>query len=226
MKLRLLEYDHIVFDWNGTVVDDLGLAVQSLNRVREDVNLGAVDADTYRRHFRFPIAEFYASIGFDFRKRSFVELVTAYLYHFDNQVADCEICAGFHDLADALRQHNVPISVLSASHQKTLERIAQRKQLAPLVTHLYGLDDEAAMGKLDRARDLDRLIGQSGASSVLMIGDTDHDYDVALDRGWDFVAVASGHQHRDRLEELGTPVVDQLGELMDFAPLQSRSVVV
>lgn len=208
------DYAHIVFDWNGTIVDDVGLALDCVNRVRTELELTPVDLSTYREIFRFPISTFYQELGFDFRSTSFEELISLYLGYFDPSVADCGICSGFHDLAVYLKAHHVPISILSASQQKTLERTAHGKTIAPLVENLFGLRDQTAANKQARAFELNRLIVSSRSGPVLMIGDTDHDYDVARQCGWDFVAVASGHQNLRRLERLNTPVFNTLDELL------------
>jgi len=207
-------YRHVVFDWNGTVIDDVALAVRSVNRLRTASGLGAVDTDTYRRLFRFPIAEFYRDLGFDLEATDFAELMTAYLRHFDAEVHACPLHTGFVPLAEDLRRRGVTVAVLSASHQDTLARTARRLGIDHLIDHLIGLEDSAAAGKLERARLLDGRLRPGGDDAVMMIGDTDHDRAVADDRGWDFVAVSTGHQSRDRLNGLGAPVLDGLGEVL------------
>jgi phosphoglycolate phosphatase len=207
------QYSHVVFDWNGTIVDDVMLALRSVNKVRSDIGLGAVSLATYRDVFRFPISEFYTSLGFDFARTPFADLITRYLSYFDAEIEDCPLSCGFHDLTHGLRQQGTRISVLSASHQDTLARAARSHALEPLIDNLFGLDDSIASGKISRARELDRRLDRHASSRVLMVGDTDHDYDVACDRGWDFVAVACGHQSSSRLVKLGAPVYDGLTTL-------------
>lgn len=209
-------YSHVVFDWNGTVIDDLDLAVQSLNRVRSAVGLADIEHSTYRHLFRFPIADFYRDLGFDFTSKPFNLLVADYLHHFDAEVADCTVCEGFHKLAQVLRERGSRLAILSASHQDTLERTAQRLRITEIVDHIFGLDDNDAASKITRARELDQRMEREPGTRVLMIGDTDHDYAVAIDRDWDFVAVANGHQSRVRLEALGVPVFNQMIDVVQF----------
>lgn len=218
MKRSFSSYEHIVFDWNGTVVDDVHLALRSVNRVRADFGLPPIDLTTYRRHFQFPIAEFYAALGFDLAKTPFAQLMDHYLGYFDAEIAQCPLCPGFDDLARSLKLAKVGLSVLSASHQKTLLRTARHNGIASLVDNLFGLEDSAAAGKLARARELDRLLRRHSSTRILMIGDTEHDHVVANDRGWDFVAVASGHQCRRKLEQLGVPVLASLAAVQAAGP--------
>ena len=219
MKAIGPRYSHVVFDWNGTVIDDLDLAVQSVNRVRSAVGLTDIEHSTYRHLFRFPIADFYRDLGFDFSSKPFDLLVADYLRHFDALVSECAVCEGFHELAQLFREAGSKLAILSASHQGTLERTAKRLQITEMVEHLFGLEDNAAASKIARARELDQRMQREPGAQVLMIGDTDHDYAVAIDRDWDFIAVANGHQSRVRLESLGVPVFNQMTDVVRFVAL-------
>ena len=53
---------HLVWDWNGTLLDDLSLVVSSTNHAFAAKGGRAVDADEHRARFRRPVAEFYAEI--------------------------------------------------------------------------------------------------------------------------------------------------------------------
>lgn len=209
-----LSYSHVVFDWNGTIVDDVGLAVESVNAVRAELGMPSVTLAKYRRCFRFPIRAFYEDLGFDFEHTRFEGLVEAYLGQFDPGVVECDLCPGAFELVSRLKLRGAKVAVLSASHQKTLMETAQRNELHGQVDHFFGLENSAASGKLDRARDLDRHMKRPPDARVLMIGDTDHDAEVACDRGWDFLAVATGHQDASRLHVTGAPVVQTLRELV------------
>ena len=208
------DYFHVVFDWNGTVIDDVGLALTSLNAIRIPLGLADVTLEDYRHHFRFPIHDFYADLGFDFARCNFSALVTEYLAQFDARVGDCELCPGVLSLVTALHAQGTRISILSASHQDTLHQTAQRNGIGTYIDHLFGLENCDATGKLDRARELDQQLERMPADRVLMIGDTDHDAQVARDRGWDFLAVATGHQSADRLLALGVPVSQTLAHCL------------
>lgn len=207
-------YSHVVFDWNGTIVDDVALAVESVNAVRANLDLPDVTLAAYRSKFRFPIRDFYADLGFDLDRHGFEHLVAAYLERFDAGIAECEFCPGVHALVSSLHDNGTRIAVLSASHQETLQRTASRNGIQDRIDLLFGLQDSAANGKVERARDLDRHLRRSVGDRVLMIGDTDHDAAVARDRGWDFLAVATGHQDIARLSGLGSSVCATLVEVL------------
>ena len=49
---------------------------------------------------------------------------------------------------------------------------------------------------------------------MLLVGDTEHDFEAAAAIGADCALLAGGHQSRARLEKLGARVVDSPGELL------------
>ncbi|SNR86607.1 HAD family hydrolase [Puniceibacterium sediminis] len=208
------DYSHVVFDWNGTIIDDVALAVASVNAVRVDLGFEEISLPTYRNKFRFPIRAFYADLGFDFAVNEFEVLVLSYLHHFDARVLECGLCPGVQSLITGLHANGTRIAVLSASQQDTLHRTARCNGIEGQIDILFGLEDGAASGKLMRARDLDRQFIQSPGDRVLMIGDTDHDAEVAQDRGWDFLAVSTGHQNADHLRRLNVPVCETLMDVL------------
>ena len=49
---------------------------------------------------------------------------------------------------------------------------------------------------------------------ALLIGDTDHDQEVAAEMGIDCILIPAGHQSRERLQACGVPVLQSLEELL------------
>ncbi|MEO5725669.1 MAG: HAD family hydrolase, partial [Byssovorax sp.] len=49
---------HVVFDWNGTLIDDCALAVATVNALRAERGMTEITREDYRRSFRFPISAF------------------------------------------------------------------------------------------------------------------------------------------------------------------------
>lgn len=208
------DYSHVVFDWNGTIIDDVALAVASVNSIRADLGLADISLPTYRSKFCFPIRTFYANLGFDFADTDFETLVLSYLEYFDAGVVECGLCPGVQSLITGLHANETHIAVLSASQQETLHHTARCNGIEGQIDILFGLEDSTANGKLMRARELHHQLTLTSNDRVLMIGDTDHDAEVAQDRGWDFLAVSTGHQNADRLRRLNVPVCEALTDVL------------
>lgn len=76
-------FDHIIWDWNGTLVNDLDYAVSAINRVLSDYRLATISRDHYRNIFRFPVRDYYESLGFDFNRVSFEEVGTRFIENYN-----------------------------------------------------------------------------------------------------------------------------------------------
>ena len=61
----------IIWDWNGTLLDDLDLSLESVNILLEERNLPALSVEKYKDIFCFPIVDYYVKAGFDFEKEAF-----------------------------------------------------------------------------------------------------------------------------------------------------------
>ena len=184
---------HVVFDWNGTLIDDCALAVATVNALRAERGMTEVTREQYRSSFRFPISAFYRSMGFDLDDHAFSTLMGRYLALFNARVDDCPLHAGAREAVARLRTAAVGVHILSASHQDTLVRSLGAKGLSDAFDEVAGLRDSLATGKHALGLELSSKLGAE-PSSVLYVGDTDHDYEVAMSLDWKFLFVDHGHQ--------------------------------
>ena len=61
----------IIWDWNGTLLDDVELCINSMNLLLKERNLQALTIDRYREIFTFPVKEYYQKAGFNFKTENF-----------------------------------------------------------------------------------------------------------------------------------------------------------
>jgi phosphoglycolate phosphatase len=78
--------------------------------------------------------------------------------------------------------------------------------------HVWGLGDLFAESKIDLGRRMLKAVGMNPAT-VLLVGDTVHDYEVARQLGCRVVLVAGGHQSERRLRACGCPIIDRIEAL-------------
>jgi len=202
---------YIIWDWNGTLLDDVDAAVYALNHLLSERGIPTITRDFYRAHFGFPSRNFYIELGMDPDR-------------------DWErICVDFHrhiaegpqairpDAVTALelaRDHGCGQSILSALRQDLLLRDTGRDGIHPFFDEIYGVDNLEGASKLARGR---QLIAQLCARGLLpaerpvyFIGDTLHDAEVAAEFGATPVLVDQGHQTAERLAASGGLVADSL----------------
>ncbi|MFY0583758.1 HAD family hydrolase [Cystobacter fuscus] len=208
---------HVVWDWNGTLIDDVELAVNGVNHVCARFGVPAITREVYRSRFRFPISEFYSSLGFDLVRIPFGDIIREYLSIFDAQVRHCALNEGALELLECLRLNGIGSSILSASYQPTLIKTLESKGLREYFTHVCGLGDERATSKLEEGRLLHEKLGLPG-DRIVYLGDTTHDAEIAAALGWNSCIVSSGHQDDGRLSACDAPRVSGITALFEHLP--------
>ncbi|MGC4059972.1 MAG: HAD family hydrolase [Aquabacterium sp.] len=218
--------EHIIFDWNGTLIDDLALAVRGVNHVGASLGVAPIDKDTYRRNFGFPIRDFYTRIGFNFEKNSFEAVMAQYLSLFDSNVRECDLQPGVKEVISWARMARMSVSILSASHEEILQNTLRHHGLETEFDHLMGLQNTTANGKLAIAAELDAKLGHPG-KRALMVGDTVHDLDVANAHGWQTVIITRGHQGPEHFSGQDVFLISDLHALTEcrIAKLEDTDIV-
>ncbi len=74
-----MRYDHVIWDWNGTLFDDVELVVDIMRGMLARRDLGEFDVERYRELFTFPVRDYYARVGFDFEREPFEELAVEFI---------------------------------------------------------------------------------------------------------------------------------------------------
>ena len=212
-------YRHIVWDWNGTLLDDVQASVNAINCLLAARALPRTDIPCYRELFGFPVRNYYTAIGFRLEEENWDLL--ARTYH-DLYLAEPSI--RLHDGATPVlrfcREAGLGLSVLSASEQSILERMLADAGLADSFDFVHGVDNLHGHSKVETGRRLMRRIPCPPAQ-VLFVGDTLHDLEVARELGCPCVLIAQGHQSPTRLLAAGVPVLSCLADFPGF--LQSEA---
>ena len=206
----------IIWDWNGTLFDDVSTGPSILNRMlakREKPPLR--DLDHYREIFQFPVENYYRAAGLDFSSESFESMAADYIALYPIESQSCGLAEGAKEALEAFRQAGFGQNILSASEQGLLEIQLAKLGIGEYFSHVIGQEDGYAVGKTERGLQWLREEGIPPADCVL-IGDTDHDAQTAKKLGCRCVLLACGHQSRERLQRTGAVVVDSLHEAVNF----------
>jgi phosphoglycolate phosphatase len=191
-------YRHIIWDWNGTLLDDLELCVDVMNGLLDRRGLPLLDRARYLRLFDFPVRAYYERLGFDFDRDSFETLSVEFISAYDARRWECQLQPGAQKILESLQSAGLSQSVLSAYRQETLREIVGHFGLTPHFRRILGLDNIYAHSKAELGRNWVAELGLP-RSEILLIGDTLHDLDVAQAIGVDCVLVACGHHPEARL---------------------------
>jgi phosphoglycolate phosphatase len=209
------EHKHIIWDWNGTLVNDTVFCTELLNESLRKYSLPEISVDHYRETFHFPVKSFYEQLGFWDARVSFEEISLIFIESYRAGWKHCQLHTNAMDLFNLCQKKGISQSVLSASKQEPLEEYISHFSINHYFTDLVGVNHHYASSKVDEGKIwLDRH--HLRAEEMVLVGDTAHDYEVAQELGTDCILVAHGHYHKDRLLETGATVVESFAELYDY----------
>lgn len=205
----------VIWDFNGTILDDVELSVEGLNLLRRRRAMDPVSVEEYREVFGFPVQDYYRGLGFDFDVEAFSVLSREYHDHYFSRMHHCRPHRHIPELMHDLREAGLRQFVLSAMQEAELRKLLDLLGLIDVVDAVYGLGDLLARGKVDRGR---RLVKEWNLvpEKTVLVGDTDHDVEVARELGFAPVTLTLGHQSRRRFADFEHPLVDSVTELRDL----------
>jgi phosphoglycolate phosphatase len=206
---------HIVWDWNGTLLDDVDSCVDTLNVLRAERRLPAIGKGEYRARFGFPVKAFYEQIGFDFAAEDFAALSRDFHAGYRARWGEMRLQPGVRELLGGLGGQGIAHLVISAMESRLLGEMLAVHELDPLLTGYHGRADLSGESKVELGAAAVRGRGLDPAE-VLVVGDTLHDHELARAIGCRSVLYAGGHQDRARLAAAGTAVTDSLSEIVRF----------
>lgn len=212
-------YSCIIWDFNGTILDDVGIGIESINSLLSARGLPIIECRAdYQKLFRFPIVEYYADLGLDVKEYDAlaVEWVEQYLSRLDGAPLHAQIVS----VLDWVRSQGITQVILSATEQRQLLGQVKALGIVEYFESVLGLDNIHAASKVEMAL---RWKNEAERGNLLLIGDTDHDLQTARALGADCVLVSYGHQSRKALERLGVPVFDSAQELIPHISAQKEA---
>ena len=206
---------HLVWDWNGTLLDDLSLVVAATNHAFALVGGREVGADEHRARFRRPVAEFYAEIlGRAVDDEEFGRLDKLFHDTYRLGLTSMTLAA---DAMTAIKSWPGSQSLLSMWFHSELVPAVETYGLAGVFTRVDGLRTE--IGGHLKAAHLAAHLAELGVpgDQVVMIGDSLDDAAAADSVGAGVVLYTGGFTHPDKLRASGRPVADTLLEAVEIA---------
>jgi phosphoglycolate phosphatase len=213
IKMNFNKYSHIMWDWNGTLLDDAWLCVDVMNNMLVQRGLPLITLEIYRNIFDFPVRDYYLKLGYDFDHESFEKVGMEFMILYNRRQKECSLHPEVVFILDEISKLGLSQSILSAREQNELRQETFDRGVSRFFEKIYGLDDHYAHGKTDVGiKLLDDL--HLPKEKVIFIGDTRHDSEVADELGIDCILIPNGHHGYQRLVPLGKPVVQHIKELL------------
>lgn len=200
---------NVIFDWSGTLVDDLPAVWQATNHVFRKAGVTEISLEEFRAEFCLPFMRFYAR----------------YVPH----VAPAELETWFHehfraaqDLVEELPHSRAFLKFCRARRLRTflLSTVAEEHFAVQAAATGFGeFLDRPYVGVLDKRQRIHELISENQLDprQTVFIGDMQHDVDTARHGGIHSVAVLTGYNRLEQLRASGPDlIVEHLGELQEI----------
>ncbi len=208
----MIRYSHILWDFNGTLLNDVQTGLQSANVLLLRRNLKPIESiASYRQLFCFPIIEYYRKIGLDLTAESFEALAEEWMEQYRYFYRSAALFANVVEVLTTIQSLALPQIILSATEKNMLTVQLSELGIRNYFAEILGLDNIHAYSKVNLAISWQERVKPS---KMLLIGDTAHDFETAEAIGADCILVANGHQAKENLQKLNCQVLNDLTELL------------
>ena len=206
---------HIIFDWNGTIVNDAWVFIDILNELLIPRGLNPITMEKYRSQFCFPIKSFYKKLGLNITTQAFNELEKEFVNHYNNKMYNPKLFDNVTKTLKKLIDNNFKLSILSASNEKVLNELVKYYSLNQYFDYIVGVDNYGANGKIESGKDLiDKL--KLNNKQIILIGDTDYDYKVATKLNIDCFLKINGHQSYNQLKAVTSNIINSFDDIYNM----------
>ncbi len=151
---KIKNKEHIIWDWNGTILDDVSHAVETMNYLLRNSNLPTITIDKYKKIFEFPVKKYYDKLGFDYSLNSFENLCHSFVDQFMDGFSKCFPFDAIEQVLIEIKKSRKIQSVLSATDQENLKKMVTNFNFDNLFDHVYGIDNKLASSKIYRGKQL------------------------------------------------------------------------
>ncbi|MDE7389941.1 MAG: HAD family hydrolase [Lachnospiraceae bacterium] len=208
------QYKNIIWDYNGTIVDDAALAVKAENMVLETYGKPPITLDFYLKECEMPILNFYNKI-FDMNSFDFTEISQRFIKYYEHLSHDAKVFPEVKEMICSLSQKGYNQAVISGFESEMLKKSLHHFGLSDYFSFMSGSDDISCKSKSERAALVLKKYGLK-PSETLFIGDMYHDLETAAHVGADCILISKGHQGHDVLSTYDVRVLKSAAELKEI----------
>lgn len=209
----MIEVEHVIWDWNGTLVNDAPLSYEVLNGMLSRRGHVTITFEDYRRIYGHPVQGMYERAGFNLANEPFESLSHEWHAEYEDRLKYVHLQDDSLMALDRVKAAGISQTVLSALHHDILLESLGIHGIGDYFSYVHGLNDRLARSKIDNGRILMERIGVSADKTVL-IGDSSHDVETANTLGTKCLLVSRGYEDEERLSKHGVAVFANFGELL------------
>lgn len=213
-------FRNLIFDWSGTLVDDLGPVIEATNAVLEKYSIAPLDREQFRRRFRLPYSEFYAEL---LPHIALDELEQHFRPAFAAATSAITILPHAREKLEWCSALGIRCFVLTSMDQLAFEGQLDDFQLRHHFEATYS-------GVLDKRELIHQILENHGLdpTETAFVGDMTHDVETARHGGISSIAVLTGYNHAEVIAtarpDLTVPDLGILRSLLDRQRFTTRPI--
>ncbi len=208
-----MKYTHIIWDWNGTLLNDISASLASVNDMLAMRGRPSIGVDYYRECIGVPIIKFYEKV-FDLENEDYSDIIKQYNNGYLSRLDSCSLTENALEVVDYFASKGVKQAIVSSSNNEQLCANVKKYGIFDRFEAVLGASDYYAGSKIERAVE---YLKKSGEFCALVVGDLEHDAEMAAELGADCALITSGHENRERLYSANARVISDLRELIFIA---------
>ena len=169
----------VVWDWNGTLLNDVDLTLELTNKMLNKRNMNQLTLEQYKNCFSFPIEDYYRRIGFVFStKEEFLDIVWEFNCAYEKRMEQCSLYCNGIEVLQYFQEQGYVQYIVSGLNQRDLMKAVKGKRIDDFFRKIIG---SKGMDATDKYSNIVALIQKENLcnASIVIIGDTLSDYYLA-----------------------------------------------
>jgi len=202
----------IIWDWNGTLLDDAEVCREAINKMLKVRSLPELSLSTYRDVFTFPVIDYYKEVGFNFEVEEWEPVAMEFINLYLSALPSCGLTPFASRTLETFKQKGYRQAIISAMEHEELIKSVSALGIYDYFDYIGGIGDHYGGGKIENAMNYLNS-ARLNPEKITLIGDTLHDSQVAAELKCKCILVATGHQSFQRLSNTGLQVIHNLSEI-------------
>lgn len=204
----------IIWDYNGTILDDVQLSVDIENQMLKERGLKyGYSLEEYKSMFNNPMVDYYKLLGYTFEDETFEEVGVEFYNIYSNNFDQCSLNVGILDKLKESKEKGYTNVILSSCAYDILVEQCRLLGITSYFDCIMGVDNLVGGSKIGVGKQWmeDECIDPK---DCLFIGDTNADYETAVAlQVSDIYLISNGHQSYERLKKLHDHVYHSIREI-------------
>ena len=204
---------HIIWDYNGTVVDDVDTAVAAVNAMLKKRGLPPTNKETYKDTLVMPLEKYYSTVGI--LNADIPSLSVEFREESENNSHLSKIFEGVFEVVSFAKNKGITNILMSSLYCKYLELEVEKYGIRKYFDFIMGMKDTSVGSKYNMAYE---YISKNSINpeNVLFIGDLISDAQTAKKIGGKCILIPNGHNSKKRCENEGVTVCENLFEITKY----------